>query len=158
MTFSILSRTRISKVTSHRNTLDFHPLLEQAPELYDDIEFPDYCFTETSDEPEVNAWIGPVGTVSSMHTDNKFNLFSQIRGKKYLVFADQKFSSLIPPVNKVMFNSSKLEVEDQEVWENSGIDFEDCVVEEGDLLYIPKLYWHYVRSLTPSISLSIWFE
>lgn len=83
----------------------------------------------------MNAWIGPVGTVSSMHTDNKFNLFSQIRGKKYLVFADQKFSSLIPPVNKVMFNSSKLEVEDQEVWENSGIDFEDCVVEGKFLWY-----------------------
>ena len=29
-----------------------HPLLEQAPELYDDIEFPDYCFTNSSDDPE----------------------------------------------------------------------------------------------------------
>ena len=29
-----------------------HPLLEQAPELYDDIEFPDYCFTNPSDGPE----------------------------------------------------------------------------------------------------------
>ena len=83
----------------------------------------------------MNAWIGPVGTISSLHTDNKFNLFSQIRGKKYFVFADQKFSSLIPTVSKVMFNSSRLEVEDQDVWESSGITFEDCNVEGSFLCY-----------------------
>ena len=38
-----------------------HPLLEQVPSLQDDIIIPDYCFTDSSDEPELNAWIGPAG-------------------------------------------------------------------------------------------------
>jgi len=32
------------------------------------------------------------------------------------------------------------------------------IVNAGDMLYIPKGYWHHVQSLTTSISISFWWE
>ena len=33
-----------------------------------------------------------------------------------------------------------------------------AVVGPGEVLFIPKGWWHHVRSLTPSISLSFWWS
>lgn len=33
----------------------------------------------------------------------------------------------------------------------------DCVLGPGDILLIPKGWWHYVRSITPSFSINFWF-
>jgi ribosomal protein L16 Arg81 hydroxylase len=38
------------------------------------------------------------------------------------------------------------------------LDFLDCILEEGDLLYIPPKWWHYVRSLSISFSVSFWWR
>jgi lysine-specific demethylase 8 len=38
------------------------------------------------------------------------------------------------------------------------LDFMDCILEEGDLLYIPPKWWHYVRSLSISFSVSFWWR
>lgn len=37
-------------------------------------------------------------------------------------------------------------------------EYLDCVLGPGDCLYIPVGWWHYVRSLTPSFSVSFWFN
>jgi hypothetical protein len=34
----------------------------------------------------------------------------------------------------------------------------ECVVAPGDLLYIPPMWWHYVKSLEPSMSCSFWWK
>jgi len=34
----------------------------------------------------------------------------------------------------------------------------DCILEEGEMLYIPPKWWHYVRSLTMSLSVSFWWS
>lgn len=38
--------------------------------------------------------------------------------------------------------------------ETAALEFVDCVLEEGDLLYIPPKWWHYVISLSISFSVS----
>ncbi|MFS7916064.1 putative [histone H3]-dimethyl-L-lysine(36) demethylase [Helianthus anomalus] len=38
------------------------------------------------------------------------------------------------------------------------VEFMDCILEEGEMLYIPPKWWHYVRSLTTSLSVSFWWS
>ena len=93
--------------------------------------------------------------------DNKYNLFAQIKGQKLFKLIDPEYSSKIEVINEVMFNSSRLDIENNDViasLESDDVIIENVILEEGDVLFIPKLYWHYVRSLTASISLSMWFE
>lgn len=35
--------------------------------------------------------------------------------------------------------------------------FTHAVLQPGDMLFIPARYWHYVRSLSTSISVNFWF-
>lgn len=36
--------------------------------------------------------------------------------------------------------------------------YQECVLEPGDVLFIPKQHWHYVRSLELSFSVSFWWS
>lgn len=36
--------------------------------------------------------------------------------------------------------------------------FWDCVLGEGEVLYIPVGWWHYVRGLSASFSVSFWWN
>ena len=35
--------------------------------------------------------------------------------------------------------------------------YEECLLAPGDMLFIPKSHWHYVRSLSTSVSVNVWF-
>ena len=39
----------------------------------------------------------------------------------------------------------------------AGTPFQHAVLGPGELLYIPRLAWHYVRSLEVSMSVSFWW-
>ena len=64
-----------------------HDLFSQIPQLRNDIITPDYCYVDLpgseSDDVITNAWVGPRGTVSPLHTDPHHNLFAQVVGAKY---------------------------------------------------------------------------
>ena len=38
-----------------------------------------------------------------------------------------------------------------------GTPFTEALLGPGDMLFIPKSHWHYVRSLTTSVSINFWF-
>jgi len=38
------------------------------------------------------------------------------------------------------------------------LEFMDCILEDGELLYIPPKWWHYIRSLSTSFSVSFWWR
>jgi len=140
-----------------------HQLLEQVPSLARDIITPDYCYTgEGDEEPDINVWIGPAGTVSPPHTDKKHNLLCQVVGTKYVaLFYPEEGEKLYPHTNPMMSNTSMVDLERPDLTKFpllSGLQGYHTLLREGEMLYIPPLVWHYVRSLEQSFSVSFWWE
>ncbi|KAI1423274.1 hypothetical protein F5Y12DRAFT_716460 [Xylaria sp. FL1777] len=198
-----------------------HQLFTQLPSLRNDILIPDYCYTSPPphptdarinqpelDEPLLNAWFGPPGTISPLHNDPYHNILAQVVGRKYVrLYAPHETARLSArgKENGVeMGNTSRLDIGVLEGWdeapaatgndehdtddEEAGVEervddkedranraamggaenidtdafkavpFVDCILEPGDALYIPIGWWHYVRGLSVSFSVSFWWN
>ena len=123
-------RNRITSVGSNSSAkqqiayLAQHNLFFQIPRLLDDIITPDYCFVDTgcsseddSMDVDINAWFGPSGTVSPLHTDPTHNLLAQVAGTKYVrLYAPEESYKLYPfDHNKTLGNTSQV------WWQANGI-------------------------------------
>ncbi|XP_018023292.2 uncharacterized protein LOC108679204 [Hyalella azteca] len=67
----------VAQTTGPPGYLAQHQLLDQIPELLDDIIVPDYCHLGNT-EPRLHAWFGPKGTVSPLHHDPDHNILAQV--------------------------------------------------------------------------------
>ena len=146
-----------------------HPLFDQIPALKDDIVTPELCDARLPDEvgdpdaavTHVNAWFGPKGTVSPLHYDPFHNLLCQVSGFKYVRLIDAKHSARLYRRSPPRHNNSQVDLDDA----NAGVTFPlfegvpmwQGIVGPGEALFIPRHCWHYVRSLTPSFSISFWW-
>ena len=163
-----------------------HDLFSQVPSLRNDISIPDYCYTnppppalgsplgnkhqeQKLEEPLLNAWFGPAGTISPLHTDPYHNILCQIVGKKYIrLYSPSETGKLYPKGLEGrgvdMSNTSEVDLEAVEETLDKAYplfrraDYMETILNEGDCLYIPSGWWHYVRSLTVSFSVSFWWN
>ncbi|KAJ7992445.1 hypothetical protein DPEC_G00278630 [Dallia pectoralis] len=154
----------IVKNTTGLGYLAQHQLFDQIPELRDDILIPDYCCLGDGDEDDitVNAWFGPGGTVSPLHHDPQRNFLAQVVGRKYIrLYSPKDTDKLYPHQSQLLNNTSQVEVESPDVVkfpEFANAPYLECVLEPGDVLFIPVKHWHYVRSLELSFSVSFWWS
>lgn len=140
-----------------------HNLFDQIPALRNDILIPEYCCVGNGNETvDIKAWLGPKGTISPMHYDPKHNLLCQVFGHKKIILAAPDDSPyLYPHETEMLKNTSRIDAENIDVAE-----FPLCLhakffhlnLYEGEMLYIPPRWWHYVRSLEKSFSVSFWWE
>eukprot|EP00268_Persea_americana_P001646 TRINITY_DN10495_c0_g1_i4.p1 TRINITY_DN10495_c0_g1~~TRINITY_DN10495_c0_g1_i4.p1 ORF type:complete len:442 (-),score=69.36 TRINITY_DN10495_c0_g1_i4:335-1558(-) len=154
----IQSAERCSEVPTY---LAQHQLFDQIQELRKDIFVPDYCFTGGGELQSLNAWFGPAGTVTPLHHDPHHNLFAQVVGRKYIRLYPASVSEQLYPYSESMLsNSSQVDLDNLDLKEfpmARDLDFIDCIIEEGEMLYIPPKWWHFVRSLTKSFCVSFWW-
>ena len=85
--------------------------------------------------------------------------FAQIRGRKRVILVPFHQTPLVYPFLDNIVNS---QVDPEHLDVRKFPRFLDasvftCVVEPGDVLYIPRGWWHYLRSESPSISINHWF-
>ncbi|CAN4089685.1 unnamed protein product [Withania somnifera] len=164
ITFSeFLERIRSNDTTSAETTyLAQHQLFDQIQELRQDIVIPDYCFTGGGEIRSLNAWFGPSGTVTPLHHDPHHNILAQVVGKKYVrLYPASLLDELYPHSETMLRNSSQVDldnIDEKEFPKILDLEFQDCILEEGEMLYIPPKWWHYVRSLTTSFSVSFWWS
>ncbi|KAH8750550.1 hypothetical protein F5883DRAFT_434867 [Diaporthe sp. PMI_573] len=181
-----------------------HQLFLQLPQLRNDVLVPDHCYTaapphptdSTQDQPELdapllNAWLGPPGTITPLHTDPYHNMLAQVVGRKYVrLYSPLDGGGVMRARGREagvdMGNTSAWDVGVLEGWDvdlgNTSADssasgvtardrdgdgdggefrevpFVDCILEPGDTLYIPIGWWHYVRGLSVSFSVSLWWN
>ncbi|KAL4425057.1 hypothetical protein ABPG77_001835 [Micractinium sp. CCAP 211/92] len=145
-----------------RGYLAQHPLFDQIPALAADIRDPPYCCLGEGEVPSVNAWFGPAGTVTPLHTDPHPNLLCQAVGRKYVrLYPPSATPAMYPHAEGMHTNSGRVDVDcpDLQRFPLFGdAAFQDCVLEAGQMLFIPAGWWHYVKSTTVSFSVSYWWR
>ena len=99
--------------------------------------------------------------MSPLHQDPKSNLLCQVVGKKYIKLCDHKYTDRLYPHEGLLTNTSQIDAEhlDLEAYPLArGLPFIHAILQPGEMLYIPVKYWHYVRSLDISFSVSFWWQ
>lgn len=140
-----------------------HNLFDQIPALRRDITIPEYCcISADSDPPDIKAWLGPKGTISPLHHDPKHNLLCQVFGHKYVILAGPKDSiNLYPHDGAMLGNTSQVDAENIDMEQFpllANVKFYRFTLYRGEMLYIPPGWWHYIRSMDKSFSVSFWWE
>jgi lysine-specific demethylase 8 len=157
-----------------------HDLHATFPALRNDISIPDYCYVmpplaareeagETG-QVTIHHWIGPAGTHTPLHYDRYRNLFAQVCGYKVVRLYAPDAPVHPYPRDSLLFNTSRVDVDAlvmggegaggceplQRFPDLHAVPYHQVLVGPGDVLYIPHGWWHWVRSLSPSISVSLW--
>lgn len=110
-------------------------------------------------------WIGSSGAYTPCHFDTYgSNLVAQICGRKQWI--------LFPPEDSDCLYPTRVPYEESSVFSSVNILspdlkahplFKRCnphivTLEPGDVLFVPKQWWHFVQSLDASVSINTWIE
>lgn len=151
-----------AQVSSNVEYLAQHDLFDQVPELAKDFSIPEYCLLGSTENVDIKAWLGPKGTVSPLHQDPKHNILCQVFGSKKIILASPIHSkNLYTFEGRFLSNTSSVDVENIDFEKHplaKEVVFLSLTLQEGECLYIPVKWWHFVRSLTKSFSVSFWWE
>ncbi|KAL0481916.1 lysine-specific demethylase [Acrasis kona] len=140
-----------------------HSLFDQIPKASEQIITPEYINAGKGDLYNKNFWLGPKGTKSPLHMDPHHNIFCQVYGRKYV----KLYPNTSPDENFYRFkdfhlrNTSQVDVEDVDLVNFPLFpknDFYEEEVNSGEMLFIPKGFWHFVKSKEPSMSVNFWFR
>jgi LPS sulfotransferase NodH len=126
---------------------------EMQPLLKDFVAFPEYL-NQTVVNRQCFLWFGPAGTVTPLHHETSNILLAQVAGRKRY--------RLIPSSQwQYVYNSqgvfSEVDCENPDL--NRYPKFRDAstidiVVDPGEVLFMPVGWWHHVRALDVSVTVS----
>lgn len=99
---------------------------------------------------ETTVWIGTKGANTPLHYDTySSNFIAQLSGRKRW--------RIFPPSASKDLNPTRIPFEESSVYSNATGRGDEIVLEPGDLLYLPKHWWHFVECLDPiSLSINLW--
>jgi hypothetical protein len=132
------------------------------PELAQDIDAPKYFNKKLL--LFSNIWIGSGGNISPLHFDTLNNFLVQVTGrKKVLLFNPQQTSLLYPfPIQVKRPHLSQVNIDNpnlQKFPKFTKAKFLECILEAGEILFIPLMWWHQVYSLDQlNISVNFWWK
>jgi hypothetical protein len=131
------------------------------PELLSELDYPQWIL-DTDIRMSTNLWFGGANCVSPLHFDISQNFLLQVYGEKHVVLISPDDSPyLYPDTKKEYKNLSNVDPENPDhvkypLFKKATLM--SCILEPGDVLYMPPGWWHQVRSLNPSISVNFWWN
>jgi len=148
----------IQLLQSHGRTNDFYMTANNhsrnraaLAELWDDVpRLPEYLAPMT--EADGFLWIGPAGTITPFHHDLTNNFMMQLVGRKQV--------KLIAPWDTPRLRNHRhcfTPVDGRDLNrhpELHDVTVLDCVLEPGEILFLPVGWWHFVEALDLSITVS----
>jgi hypothetical protein len=102
-------------------------------------------------------WIGPAGTVTPLHHDLTNNLIAQVVGRKRIKLAPSSEVGRLYNDAHVFSEIGDLEnpnLNRERFARLEGARVYDLVLEPGDMLFVPFAWWHQVKSLDFSVTIT----
>jgi hypothetical protein len=139
---------------------------QKHPELYQDIQPPPYfvadwllafspamrdVFEYACGHEYWSLYIGPEGTLSKLHRDFwcTHACLAQIQGRKKAIMFSPEDS---PFLYEGQVDPERPDFERFELFERATAY--ECVIEPGEMLFMPPDWWHHVRALEKSMTVS----
>jgi hypothetical protein len=136
------------------------PVSEVLPELMREFVLPDYC----RDAPWFRArfWLSAANTSSPLHRDPPDNLFAQILGRKrFVLLAPGETENLYPyRIWSGLPDFARADAERPDYARFPRLRRArpvTCEVGAGEVLYLPRYWWHQVTSVERSASVNLWW-
>lgn len=126
---------------------------EMKPLLEEIVVFPEYLDKNKIDK-KIFLFFGPPGTTTPLHYDPFNSLFSQVYGRKQLKLISPNQT---PFLYNQIGNFSDVDCENPSFDKHplfKNVTVMDIIVEPGETLFIPVGWWHEVKALDISISVS----
>jgi hypothetical protein len=105
-------------------------------------------------------WLGPAGTVTPLHCDYDDNTFAQVLGTKRIFLAPPHHDVYLytreanPVLHGSPFDPEHPDYDRYPLARQAALV--ECIVEPGEMLYVPAGWYHQVRALTFSLSANRW--
>lgn len=144
-------------------------------QLRDDLPTPELVLKAgKGDVYDANIWIGTPPTFTPLHKDPNPNLFVQLSSsKKVRIFEPRKGQAIFTAVRRkigasptaafrgeeMMQGRERVELK-KAVWDPANLEGHEVTVRPGDALFIPKGWWHSIKSEGDGLNASAnwWFR
>ncbi|KFY33288.1 hypothetical protein V494_07744 [Pseudogymnoascus sp. VKM F-4513 (FW-928)] len=150
-------------------------MVDLPQQLRDDLPTPELVSKAgKGDVYDANIWIGTPPTFTPLHKDPNPNLFVQLSSsKKVRVFEPRQGQAIFAAVRRkigasptaafrgeeMMQGRERVELKEA-VWNHANSDGHEVTVRPGDALFIPKGWWHSIKSEGDGLNASAnwWFR
>lgn len=131
---------------------------ERFRRLLDDIVPPEQYVDPARFHTYMSFWFGPAGTRTPLHHDGNNILFCQVAGRKEFFLVDPFEADLLPRAEGFYAHTSVPTDMTEEGSRSPDAAFpwpaRRVVLEPGEALFLPVGWWHQVRALDLSVSIS----
>ena len=127
---------------------------EALKELWDDIgALPEYLNEEHGRQGFF--WFGPQGTITPFHHDLTNNFMMQIAGRKQVKLMAPCESSRVYNHRHCFTEVDAKNVDLNRFPAMTEVPIIDCVLEPGEILFLPVGWWHHVEGLDMSVTIAV---
>ena len=144
-------------VDSNGAYLSVFRIFDEFPHLRNDVDFS--VLNDNKLKHSTVGWLGPAGTITGYHIDWGDNILAQIHGRKEIHLAAPADTPNMYPSRKFDQGATISEV-NLHNWDPvkhpkfARVKHQKAVLQPRQMLFIPRGWWHQVRSLDKSISVS----